>query len=68
MAPVGSTTSTGMITGKTFAVTTRIENHSLLLKPGMTGYAKILGGQRRIASLATRRLARTVKVEFWSWW
>jgi putative peptide zinc metalloprotease protein len=67
-APVGPATGAGTITGKTFAVTTRIENHALLLKPGMTGYAKILGGQRRIASLATRRLARTVKVEFWSWW
>lgn len=67
-APASPATGSGTITGKTFAVTTRIENHALLLKPGMTGYAKILGGQRRIASLATRRLARTVKVEFWSWW
>jgi len=54
--------------GKTILVTTRIENRSLLLKPGMTGNAKILCGRRRIIDLLERRLARTFKVEFWSWW
>ena len=54
--------------GKTILVTTRIDNRSLLLKPGMTGNAKILCGQRRIIDLLERRLARTFKVEFWSWW
>jgi hypothetical protein len=34
----------------------------------MTGNAKILCGQRRIIDLITRRIARTFKVEFWSWW
>jgi multidrug resistance efflux pump len=54
--------------GKTVLVTTRIDNSSLLLKPGMTGNAKILCGQHRIIDLITRRIARTFKVEFWSWW
>jgi putative peptide zinc metalloprotease protein len=53
---------------KTILVTTEIENPSLLLKAQMTGQAKILCGERRLVDLLTRRLARTLKVEFWSWW
>jgi putative peptide zinc metalloprotease protein len=65
----GATTAAGgSIPGRMFIVTTRIDNRALLLKPGMTGHAKVMGGQRRIASLITRRLARSFKVEFWSWW
>jgi len=48
-------------------ITTQIDNHSLLLKPEMTGQAKILCGRRRALDLVTRRLAHTIKVEFWSW-
>jgi len=36
--------------------------------PEMTGNAKISCGQRRIVELLTRRLARYIRVEFWSWW
>jgi len=54
--------------GTNILVTTQVANDSLLLKPGMTGQAKISCGRRRIVDLMTRRLARTVKVEFWSWW
>jgi len=53
---------------RTFVVTTQIDNHDLLIKPGMTGQGKIYAGERRIIGLITRRLARTFKVEFWSWW
>ncbi len=53
---------------KTILVTTEIDNSSLLLKAQMTGQAKIYCGQRRIIDLVMRRLSRTVKVEFWSWW
>ena len=52
----------------TILVTTQVDNDSLLLKPGMTGQAKISCGRQRIVDLMTRRVARTVKVEFWSWW
>jgi hypothetical protein len=52
----------------TILVTTEIDNSSLLLKPGMTGQAKIYCGERRIIELIWRRLARMFKVEFWSWW
>jgi len=53
---------------KTVTITTAIDNDSLLLKPEMTGQAKIFCGERRLLDIATRRIARTVKVEFWSWW
>lgn len=61
---------TGMpgMAGKQFVVTSRIGNRALQLKPGMTGYVKVLAGKRRIIDLMARRLARTVKVEVWSWW
>jgi hypothetical protein len=49
-------------------VTTEIDNSAGLLKPGMTGVAKIYCGERRFIDLITRRLARTFKVEFWGWW
>jgi multidrug resistance efflux pump len=53
---------------RTILVGTELENTSLLLKPEMTGNAKILCGKRRIFDLLTRRLARYIRVEFWSWW
>ncbi len=53
---------------RTVLVTTQLDNTSHLLKPEMTGKAKIYCGKRPIFDLITRRLARTVKVELWSWW
>ena len=52
----------------TILVTTEIDNSAGLLKPGMSGMAKIHCGKRRIVDLITRRLSRTFRVEFWSWW
>jgi multidrug resistance efflux pump len=49
-------------------VTTEIENRSMLLKPEMTGRAKVSCGEQPILAVLTRRLARVVRVEFWSWW
>jgi hypothetical protein len=66
MIPV-THTSSATAAARTILVTTEIDNSSLLLKPGMTGHAKISCGQRRMIDIITRRLARTVKVEFWSW-
>ncbi len=60
-----ASTSTGV---RTFVVTTQIDNRSGLLKPGMTGLAKIVGGEGRVVDLVKRRLTHTFKVEFWSWW
>lgn len=53
---------------KTILVTTQLDNSSLLLKPEMTGHAKIYCGQKRLIDLLRWRLARVIKVEFWSWW
>ncbi|MFN0088517.1 MAG: HlyD family efflux transporter periplasmic adaptor subunit [Blastocatellia bacterium] len=54
--------------GKTILVTTQLDNSSQLLKPEMTGHAKIFCGERRLIDLLTWRMARVIKVEFWSWW
>jgi multidrug resistance efflux pump len=67
LVPVTHTASATNAAARTILVTTEIDNRSLLLKPGMTGRAKIMCGRRRMIDLITRRLARTVKVEFWSW-
>jgi HlyD family secretion protein len=49
-------------------VTTAIDNRTLILKPEMTGQAKIYIDRRPLPELVRRRLARMFKVEFWSWW
>jgi len=54
--------------GKVFRVTTAVDNPDLLLRSDMTGTAKIYCGQRRLFDVVSRRLARYVRVEFWSWW
>ena len=53
---------------KVFLVTCKIENKDYLLKPGMSGYAKVYCGKMRLASLLTRRMVRYLRVEVWSWW
>jgi putative peptide zinc metalloprotease protein len=51
-----------------FRVTCKIENENHLLKPGMSGYAKIYCGKRSIFNLLTRRIVSYLRVEVWSWW
>ena len=53
---------------RTVTVTTALDNPSLLLKPQMIGHAKLHCGPRPIGELLTRRIARYLRVEFWSWW
>jgi len=55
-------------TERSVLVTTQLDNAGLLLKPEMTGNAKIYCGQQRLIDLVTRRLIRYIRVEFWSWW
>jgi len=50
-----------------FLVTSRIDNSELLLKPGMTGQAKIYCGKRSIAYLLLRRIISWIRIEVWSW-
>ena len=68
---VATAASEGSDTGgiRTFTVTTRIDNPTMQLRPGMTGKAKILTGRRHgLGSIALDHLARAVQVRFWSWW
>ena len=58
----------GGLGARNVLVSCRIDNPSLLLKSEMSGRAKIYCGQRRILDLITRRFARYMRVEFWSWW
>jgi multidrug resistance efflux pump len=53
---------------QTVLVTTRLDNSSQLLRPEMSGMAKIHCGERRAMELLFRRLLRYLRVEFWSWW
>ena len=63
--------------GRVLRVTTLIDDADLLLKPEMTGNAKIYCGERRVVDLLTRRrvfdtvtrpLARLLRAGVWSWW
>ncbi len=49
-------------------VRSEIANPDLLLRPGMSGSAKIIAGRLRVGQLILRRIARSVRVEFWSWY
>jgi putative peptide zinc metalloprotease protein len=51
-----------------FRVSCKIENENRLLKPGMSGYAKIYCGKKSIFDLLTRRIVSYFRVEVWSWW
>jgi multidrug resistance efflux pump len=53
---------------RTVLVTTQIDNADGLLKPQMSGMAKIYCGDRRALDLLGRRFVRYVRVEVWSWW
>lgn len=50
-----------------FFITSKIANPELILKPGMTGQAKIYCGKRSIAYLLLRRIIRWIRIEVWSW-
>jgi multidrug resistance efflux pump len=53
---------------RTVRVTTELQNPRLLLKPEMTGAAKIYCGERALWEILARRFVRFFKVDFWSWW
>lgn len=65
--PAASSPAPNAKTPSNIRVITEIDNHEGLLKPGMTGMAKIDCGRRRVVDLVTRRLSRTVRVDLWSW-
>jgi multidrug efflux pump subunit AcrA (membrane-fusion protein) len=61
IAPVAQTVNTQQMV----IVRSDLQNDGLLLKPEMTGVAKIYCGDRRIIDLITRRLIRWIRTEFW---
>ena len=67
IAPVASK-PTDWQPDRTILVTTQLDNAAGLLKPEMTGNAKIFCGENRLIDLATHRFVRYFRVEFWSWW
>jgi multidrug resistance efflux pump len=67
ISPAAAVDETGL-GRKVFRVTIEMDGASDLLKPEMTGNAKIFCGSRSIWHLLTRRFARYLRVEFWSWW
>ncbi|HEY3225786.1 MAG TPA: HlyD family efflux transporter periplasmic adaptor subunit, partial [Planctomycetota bacterium] len=54
--------------GRTVRVTIEVKNEEGLLKPNLTGFARIDAGDRNSLDVLTRRLRRFVRLEFWSWW
>jgi HlyD family secretion protein len=50
-----------------FPLTAKAANIDLILKPGMTGQAKIYCGKKPILSIIARKIVRWFKVEVWSW-
>jgi multidrug resistance efflux pump len=67
IAPMATNLNNGM-NERMVLVQTRLDNPDLLLKPEMSGHAKIYCGERRMIELVSRRLLRYLRVEFWSWW
>lgn len=53
--------------GKTVDVIIELPNKDGLLRPGMTGYAKIEGNTMPMAIAFSRSLVRFFQIEFWSW-
>jgi hypothetical protein len=45
-----------------------VADSSGLLAPGLTGYARISTGERRLIDIVTRRVRRYFRIEFWSLW
>lgn len=65
IAPVVTSTNEQLAAATHMVVRCRMSDPDGMLKPGMTGEARIACGQRTLMSLFTRRLRRWVKVEFW---
>ncbi|MGH7162810.1 MAG: PqqD family peptide modification chaperone [Planctomycetota bacterium] len=54
--------------GRIVRVSIRVENADGLLRPNLTGYARIHAGERKALSIMTSKIRRFVRLEFWSWW
>lgn len=61
-------TDEGGVGDRVVRVSVSLDNREGLLRPRLTGYARIASGDRRAIDLLTRRFRRFLRVEFWSWW
>ena len=52
---------------RTVIVRGELENPDGILKAGMTGVGKILCGKRMIIQIASRRIIRWLRTEFWEY-
>ncbi|TAL03482.1 MAG: HlyD family efflux transporter periplasmic adaptor subunit [Verrucomicrobia bacterium] len=63
-----ATRDTNAFGQRQFIVTARLQNPDLLLRPEMSGNAKISCGERRLGEIVSRRFVRYLRTEFWAWW
>jgi multidrug resistance efflux pump len=59
---------TGWRDERSVRVEVDLPNVDHVLRPMMTGYARIYVGDRRAIDVLSRRVRRYIRVEFWSWW
>lgn len=50
---------------KVFVLSSEVDNPDLILRPGMTGNAKVYCGKKSFIYLWTRKIIRFIRVEFW---
>ena len=65
---IAAATTAGSSFERTVRVDVEIDNASRLLKPGLTGQARLYCGERRALDIVTKGIRRFLRVEFWSWW
>jgi len=51
-----------------FAVHATLDNPDMILRDGMSGYAKIACGSASLFTIIIERIKSFIRVEFWSWW
>ncbi len=68
IAPVATASPENPQAPRTIKVMTQLANPALLLRPEMSGRARIYCGEENGLNLALRRFIRYFRVEFWSWW
>jgi multidrug resistance efflux pump len=45
----------------------KVKNPGCILKPNMTGYAKVLCGRKSCGMILAQKVARNIRLEIWSW-
>ena len=61
IAPVAETVDNERVV----KIRSELDNGDRMLKPDMTGVAKIHAGPRKVIAVMTRRIIRWIRTEFW---